>query len=169
MPTPEIRKETAADCDVIRCVTELAFRDMPFSDGDEQSLIDELRIVGALTLSLVAVVQGEIIGHIAFSPAHASDESSPWFALGPVSVTPELQRQSIGSALIENGLSQIQDMDALGCILTGNPQYYKRFGFKPSPENVPPNEPAEFFMLKLFSSAHPRGPIHFHEVFYGDA
>ena len=168
MPLPEIRKERSTDYGVIHAITEVAFREMPFSDGDEQDVIDRLRSAKALTLSLVAVIEEKVVGHIAFSPAKAGDDSCPWFALGPVSVLPDLQRQGVGSALIESGLGQIEDLDALGCILTGNPEYYRRFGFALSPKNVPPNEPEEFFMLKLFKATQVSGPISFHKAFYGD-
>lgn len=166
---PRIRKEYSSDHDTIRSITELAFRDMPYAGGDEQDVIDRLRSVTALTLSLVAVLDEEIVGHIAFSPAEAEDGSCPWFALGPVSVVPKLQRKGIGSALIKSGLAQIRNMDARGCILTGNPQYYKQFGFQLAPENCPLNEPAESFMRILFSSTRPAGRFSFHKAFYGDA
>ena len=168
MQLPEIRKERSTDCGLIRAVTEVAFREMPFSDGDEQDVIDRLRSAKVLSLSLVAVIEEKVVGHIAFSPARAGDESCPWFALGPVSVLPDLQRQGVGSTLIESGLGQIEDLGALGCILTGNPEYYRRFGFALSPKNVPPNEPEEFFMLKLFKATQVSGPISFHKAFYGD-
>ena len=168
MLLPEIRKENSTDYGVIRLITEVAFREMPYAGGDEQIVIERLRTANALTLSLVAVVEEEVVGHIAFSPAKAADDSCPWFALGPVSVLPDLQRQGIGSVLIESGLGQIEDLGALGCILTGNPNYYRRFGFALSPKNVPQNETEEFFMLKLFKDARATGPFRFHEAFYGD-
>jgi putative acetyltransferase len=57
-------------------------------------------------------------------------------------------------------------MGALGCILTGNPDYYTRFAFKLAPQNVPVNESAAYFMLKLFKGVHPEGKFKFHEAFY---
>ncbi|MCX2979894.1 N-acetyltransferase [Halieaceae bacterium IMCC14734] len=164
-----IRKECAADCDSIRSITVSAFRGMPYAGGDEQDVIDRLRSANALTLSLIAVIEEEVVGHIAFSPATTSDGSCPWFALGPVSVIPERQCKGVGRALIENGLAQLKSMNALGCILTGNPAYYKKFGFQLAPENAPSNEPAEFFMLKQLSSGVAQGQFSFHEAFYGDA
>ena len=168
MHSLEIRGESNSDHARIRTVTETAFRDMPYADGDEQYVIDRLRSAGALTLSLVALSDQEVVGHIAFSPARASDSTHPWFALGPVSVLPTHQRQAIGSALIERGLSEILDLGALGCILTGDPEYYRRFGFVLSPQNVPENEPEEFFMVKPFTAFTPTGAFQFHEAFYGD-
>jgi putative acetyltransferase len=164
-----IREESEADCDSIRSVTVRAFHGMPYAGGDEHDVIDRLRSANALTLSLIAVLDAEVIGHIAFSPVMTSDGSCPWFALGPVSVIPERQCKGVGRALIENGLAQLKGMNALGCILTGNPTYYRKFGFQLAPENAPSNEPAEFFMLKRLSSIVPRGQFSFHTAFYGDA
>jgi len=114
-------------------------------------------------------MKGELIGHIAFSPAKVSDGSTPWFALGPVSVLPAHQGQGVGSALIENGLDELKNINALGCILTGNPAYYQKFGFKPASALAPANEPEDFFMLKQLSSRIPQGQFSFHQAFYGDA
>lgn len=164
----EIRKETGNDQAAIRFVTEIAFRDMPYAGGDEQDVIDRLRSVGALSLSLVAILDRDIVGHIAFSPARAADNTGPWFGLGPVSVLPERQRRGIGSALVEAGLAEIEKRGALGCILMGNPEYYRRFGFELAPENAPDDEPAEFFMLKLFAAVRSSGAFRFHAAFYGE-
>ena len=60
----------------------------------------------------------------------------------------------------------IQNLGALGCILTGNPAYYKRFGFEIAAANCPENEPQEYFMLKTLNGEHPEGRFKFHEVFY---
>ena len=168
MRSPEIREERPEDHAAIHAITEIAFRDMPFAGGDEQDVIDRLRISGALSLSLVAVIDQEIVGHVAFSIATIADNTQPWFALGPVSVTPERQRQRIGSALIESGLAEIQARGAHGCILTGNPDYYRRFGFELAPQNVPSNESAEFFMLKRFTPTAATGAFSFHHAFYDD-
>jgi len=165
----DIREESIADQGDIRRVTELAFRDRPYADGDEQDVIDRLRAGDALALSLVAVDRKELVGQITFSHAEISDGSNPWFALGPVSVTPSRQGKGIGSALINEGLARIETMGALGCILTGNPDYYRRFGFELSAANVPNNELEEFFMLKLLRGRQTKGTFSFHSAFYGDA
>jgi len=89
-----------------------------------------MKIRGNLTLSLVAVMADEIIGHVAFSPATIGNESEGWYALGPISVTPGRQRKGVGSALIKEGLNWLKAHDAKGCVLTGNPDYYGRFGFQ---------------------------------------
>ncbi|MEL6605438.1 MAG: N-acetyltransferase [Cyanobacteria bacterium J06614_10] len=162
-----IRKERPADYQAIRQVTELAFQGKEYAGGDEQDVIDRLRATNALTLSYVAIANATIVGHIAFSPAAAEDRSAPWFALGPVSVLPERQRKGIGSALIYNGLSELEKTGALGCILTGSPTFYRKFGFELKPEHAPANEPKEYFMVKLFTSFEPTGAFCFHSAFYG--
>jgi len=167
-PTPEIREEQAKDYAAIYALTERAFKGKPYAGGDEQDLVDRLRACGVLAPSLVAIIDKQIIGHIAFSPATVADRTSPWFALGPVSVLPEHQSKGIGAALIERGLDEIEKRGALGCILTGNPDYYQRFGFEFANANAPSNEPTEFFMLKLLSTSKPTGAFTFHPAFYGE-
>jgi putative acetyltransferase len=164
-----IRRERNSDHEAIRSLTEAAFRGMPYAGGDEQHVIDRLRKKDALTLSLVALIDDTVVGHIAFSPANASDNSQPWYALGPVSVLPLHQGNGVGSQLILEGLAQIEGLGALGCILTGNPLYYRRFAFEFAPHNVPSGEAKEYFMLKQFTSFKPSGPMHFDTAFYGDA
>lgn len=161
-----IRPETKSDYPAIRLITELAFRNKPYAGGDEQDVIDRLRDRHALTLSLVAVADDTVIGHVAFSPAIAADESHPWFALGPISVLPDHQNQGIGTALIHEGMQRLTELGALGCILTGDPAYYSRFGFQLSPDNAPNSEPAEYFMTKWLTTTRPSGKFSFHQAFY---
>lgn len=167
--TVEIRDETSHDVGAIHDVTELAFRDVPYAAGTEAEIVDRLRAAGALLVSLVATSNDEIVGHVAFSPAQASDSTHPWFALGPVSVVPAFQRQGVGSALIEKGLATIKERGALGCVLVGDPEYYRRFGFEPSPENSPREDFAAYFMIYRFSSVAPSGALTFHDAFGVDA
>lgn len=162
----DVRFEIPADSHHIHQLTELAFRGRPYAGGDEQEVVDRLRACEALTVSLVAIDKGELVGQITFSPATAADASQPWFALGPVSVTPNRQGEGIGALLIEQGIMQIVKLGALGCILTGNPKYYQRFGFELAPENAPTNEPAEYFMLRLLGGQKPAGRFAFHDAFY---
>ncbi len=125
----QIRKEQRGDEARIYEVTEAAFKPMPFSDGSEPECVNQLRDDGDLTVSLVAVKDEVIIGHIAFSPVFLDGANDHWYGLGPVSVWPEHQKQGIGKALIEAGLSEIKDLRAKGCVLIGDPGYYHRFGF----------------------------------------
>ena len=164
----DIRPETHADYFAIRSITEQAFRNVPYAGGDEQKIIERLRFANALTLSLVATIDNELVGHIAFSPAIAGDSSGPWFTLGPLSVLPEYQCKGIGAQLIERGLEEISKLGPLGCILTGNPFYYSRFGFEVTPQNAPETVPGEYFLIKLFESVKPTGKFRFHRAFYGE-
>ncbi len=138
---------------------------MRFAAGDEAELVTTLRTEGALKVSLVAELNGTVIGQIAFSPARPADGSKAWYALGPVAVLPVHQGQGIGSRLVREGLRTISALGAMGCILTGNPAYYTRFGFSLSPGNTPPSEPPEYLMFKVLGTQVPKGPIYFHEAF----
>lgn len=164
---PTIRTERDDDRAAIHDVIDTAFAGMPYADGDEAGLVDRLRAEGALSVSLVAELSGRVVGQIAFSPAQASDGTHGWYALGPVSVVPAHQRCGVGSTLVRAGLKVISESGAAGCILTGNPAYYGRFGFEVSPSNAPRDEPAEFFMVKVFRGRQPKGPIYFHRAFHG--
>lgn len=166
MPSPvKIRPESYADADVIRDVTEAAFRDMGMSSHTEHLIVGALRRAGALTVSLVAEADGCVVGHIAFSPLTTSDGTPGWYGLGPVSVLPAHQRQGIGAALIREGLSRLRAMGARGCCLVGHPDYYGRFGFVHPPglghEGVPP----EAFFALAFDGSLPQGTIAFHAGF----
>ena len=102
-----LRPEMDSDVNAITDVTVAAFKNLEVSDHTEQFVVTALRAAKALTVSLVAELDGRVIGHIAFSPVTLSDGTPQWFGLGPVSVLPEFQRQGIGKALIEEGLSRL--------------------------------------------------------------
>ncbi len=99
----DIRSETNDDIGAIAEVTVAAFNTLEISNHTEQFTIEALRAARVLTLSLVAVVDGRVIGHIAFSPVTISDGTQDWYGLGPVSVLPEYQRQGIGKAQYGKG------------------------------------------------------------------
>lgn len=162
-----IRDETAADVDAIRALTAVAFADMPYSYGSEPAIIDRLREAGALTLSLVAGDQGQVVGHVAFSPVTIVGEAEGWYGLGPISVLPACQGQGIGSALVIEGLKRLRGLDAKGCVLAGNPAYYGRFGFSVDPDFVYPGIPPEYFMRLAFSPVYAGGTVAYHPAFYG--
>ena len=100
-----IRNETDADIGAITEVTVAAFKTLKISNHTEQFIIEALRAAKALTVSLVAEMDGRVIGHIAFSPVTISDGTPNWYGLGPVSVLPEHRRKGIGKALIKEGCS----------------------------------------------------------------
>jgi putative acetyltransferase len=89
-PSVVIRKETAADASAITEMTVTAFQTLEISNHTEQFIIAALRASKALTVSLVAELDGRVIGHIAFSPVTISDGTRDWYGLGPVSVLPAL-------------------------------------------------------------------------------
>jgi len=164
-PKIMIRKETPHDAEAIREVTIAAFKTLPISQHTEQFIIEALRAAKALTLSLVAEMEGRVIGHIAFSPVTLSDGTQDWYGLGPVSVLPEHQRKGIGKTLIEEGLAGLKSLNARGCCLVGHPEYYKAFGFKNVPKLVHEGVPPEFFFALSFDGHVPQGTVVFHEAF----
>src|SRR4030066_1845957 len=78
-----IRDETAADIPIIAEVTVAAFETLAISNHTEQFIIAALRAAKALTVSLVAELDGRVVGHIAFSPVIISDGTRNWYGLGP--------------------------------------------------------------------------------------
>jgi putative acetyltransferase len=160
-----LRDETKDDAAVITEVTVAAFESMQISNHTEQFIIEALRSARALALSLVAVVDGRVVGHIAFSPVTISDGTSGWYGLGPVSVLPRYQRMGIGKALIQEGLSRLKALDAKGCCLVGHPQYYRKFGFENVAGLVHEGVPSEVFFALSFDGRFPQGKVTFHEGF----
>jgi len=160
-----IRSETDADVGAIADVTVAAFSTLPISNHTEQFIIAALRAANALTLSLVAELDGRVVGHIAFSPVAMSDGSPGWYGLGPVSVLPEYQRRGIGGALIQEGLSRLKGLGARGCCLVGHPDYYQRFGFQNPRGLVHEGVPENVFFALSFDGHMPQGIVEFHEGF----
>ena len=160
-----LREETIADIDAITEVTIAAFKNLPISNHTEQFIINALRDADALTISIVADIDSRIVGHIAFSPVIISDGTKDWYGLGPISVLPEYQKQGIGKSLIKKGLSLLKNMGGQGCALVGNPNYYKRFGFRNYPELVHEGIPQEVFLALPFTEMVPKGTIEFHKSF----
>jgi putative acetyltransferase len=160
-----IRKETDADIEAITEVTIAAFNTLPISNHTEQFIIKALRAAGVLTISLVAEVEEQIVGHIAFSPVEITDGTKDWYGLGPVSVLPECQKKGIGKSLIKEGLSLLKELGGQGCALVGDPNYYNRFGFKNYPELIHEGVPQKVFLALPYTEKVPRGIVIFHEGF----
>jgi putative acetyltransferase len=163
-----IRDEKNTDFAIISEITIEAFKSMEISNHTEQFIIEALRSAKALTVSLVAEVNGLVVGHIAFSPVIMSDGTKDWYSLGPVSVHPEFQRKGIGKALIQEGLSRLKNLKAKGCCLVGHPQYYRQFGFKNVEGLVHEGIPQEVFFALSFDENIPQGNVTFHEGFKAD-
>lgn len=101
-----IREEKPTDVEEIRELTAKAFADKDYSNQTEHFVIDALRAAGVLNISLVALLDDQIVGHNAFSPIEISDGTTDWYAMGPLSVLPQYQRLGIGGMLIREGLTK---------------------------------------------------------------
>lgn len=161
----EIRSETAADVPAIETVTARAFLNAPHTSHTEQHIVNALRRAGELTVSLVAVVAGTVIGHVAISPVSITDGASRWFGLGPISVLPQHQRCGVGSQLMREALRILRERRASGCVVLGEPQYYGRFGFVADPNLALSGVPPDYFQAISFDDSKPRGRVTYHEAF----
>ena len=163
-----IRNELDADVDAITEVTVAAFKALEISNHTEQFIIEALRANNALTVSLIAEVDGHVVGHVAFSPVTISDGTQNWYGLGPVSVLPQHQRKGIGKSLILEGISHLKGLNAKGCCLVGPPDYYRKLGFKNVSGLVHEGVPQEVFLVMSFDGQIPQGTVNFHDGFKAD-
>lgn len=144
-----IRPESPDDRDGISELTRRAF-----ACEEEVGLIIDIRnseyfIPG---LSLVAVQDDAIVGHILFSKIRLKTEAGeiPVLSLAPMAVSPEYQRQGIGIRLVEAGLEEAGRLGHTIVVVIGHPEYYPRFGFKPARANgidIGLEVPDEAFMV----------------------
>ncbi len=160
-----IRGEKISDLETIAEVTKTAFEDHYFSQQTEHLIIHDLRAAGALTISLVAEVDGRVVGHIAFSPVTISDGTTNWYGLGPASVLPDYQGRRIGTALVSRGLAMLQSMSSKGIVLVGLATYFSRFGFGNYPQLIHEGTPQEIFLVKSLAGKMPSGTVEFHQAF----
>ena len=124
-----IRPEAPGDAVATHHVNTRAFGRL-----QEADLVDALRQNGGLTIWLVAVQDGHIVGHIAFSPVTITSDTATLDAIGlaPMAVLPEYQRRGIGSQLVEAGLNACHNTPYGVVVVLGHPHYYPRFGFSPA-------------------------------------
>lgn len=167
-PRIATRRETGGDVGAISDVTVCAFEPLQISNHTEQFIIAALRAAGSLSVSLVAELDGRVVGHIAFSPVTLSDGTRNWYGLGPLSVLPQYQRQGIGKALVQEGLSRLKYLNARGCCVVGHPDYYRKFGFKNIAGLVLEGVPPEVFLVLSLDGRVPQGAVKFHEAFEAD-
>jgi putative acetyltransferase len=165
MSALEIRSERPADVAAIRAVTTVAFKGQPYSNQTEADIVDALRVASALTVSLVATRDDDIVGHIAFSPVTIAEAAGNWYGLGPVSVRPDQQGRGVGQTLIRDGLRQLTLLNAVGCVVLGDPRYYRRFGFDRDPALYCGLGPSSNFQRLVLSGPSPRGPVVYHPAF----
>jgi putative acetyltransferase len=136
-----IRPEEPRDLDAIRAVHLAAF-----GQSAEADLVDALR---PGTVSLVAEIDGAVVGHVLFSPVEVG--GSPALALAPMGVLPAFQRRGIGSELVRRGLDAGARLGHGVVIVLGHAEYYPRFGFRPARPHgiVPPwDVPDEVFLAR---------------------
>lgn len=139
-----VRSETPQDLDAIRNVNIAAFAHHPYSQQTEHLIVEALRAADALESSLVAEIDGEVVGHIAFSAAGIGDTSSVWYLLGPVAVLPDHQRKGIGRALV------------------GRPAFFSGFGFQRYAGVAWDGFPDENVLCLLMCGDAPVGAVSYH-------
>lgn len=154
-----IRQETAEDHrEVYRLIKE-AFASAEHADGNEQDLVDALRKGEAFVpeLSLVAVSDEKIVGHILFTKAKVGSDEV--LVLAPLSVSPAYQRQGVGKALIREGHRIAKELGYQYVLVLGSETYYPQSGYVPAgqfgieiPEGMPPEN---FMAVRLQENAAP--------------
>lgn len=160
-----IRPERPEDVAIIREVTTAAFAMAEHSSGTEGAIVDALRAAGALRISLVATEEDQVVGHVAFSPVTLDGADIGWYGLGPVSVRPDLHGLGLGAALISAGLERLEKLGAKGCVVLGDPAYYRRFGFRQDPAIHYQGVPPEYFMALSLDGSKANGEVAYHSGF----
>ena len=120
MNMTEIREEQSADIDEVRELNRQAF-----DQEQEGRIVDALRDAGVVTLALVAISDGVVVGHIVFSPLTVGTEVG--VALGPMAVNPAYQGQGIGSELVAQGMERLRRLGCPFVVVIGHPEFYPRF------------------------------------------
>lgn len=166
MSTVTIRRETDADIQAITDVVTAAFAEVELSDQTEAGIVEKLRDDNALSVSLIAVVDMQIVGHVAASPVRFDDATGGWFGIGPVSVAPEAQRMGVGTALMNRVVEALREGGAGGAVIVGDPDFYIRLGFAHTEfltyEGVPDRN---LLAMRLSDSRFPTGQVHYHPAF----
>jgi putative acetyltransferase len=154
-----IREEGPGDVSAIRRVNEEAF-----GQPQEARLVERLRANHGVLLSLVALVDGHVVGHILYSPVRLGDgdQALHGAGLGPMAVLPAFQGTGIGSKLVTEGTDRLRRTGCPFIVVLGHPRYYRRFGFVPASRHgvrCQWDAPDEAFMLlPLDPSALPARP-----------
>lgn len=161
-----IRYETRHDETVVDTLISAAFgREL------EATLVKTLRREAKPKLSLVAENNGEIIGHIFFSPMQFNPDTPLWLGLGPVAIAPAWQNKKIGSRLIQEGLEMCLRIGAHAVFVLGSSTFYPRFGFRPAMDfglQCEYTVPAQAFMaleLRKDALANVKGRVKYHPAF----
>lgn len=161
-----IREERADDTQAVRALNLAAFQ-----TSTEADLVDALRVEASPFVSLVAEESGVIVGHIMFSPVNLALDAPLLMGLAPMAVSPERQRQGIGSRLIAEGLERCGQLGAAVVVVLGHADYYPRFGFAPASRFGLRSEydvPDEVFMARELKDGGLEGlagTVRYHPVF----
>ncbi len=144
-----IRPETSKDWNDVRNIVKKAFETAPHTDGDEHNLVNRLRNSKGFIpeLSLVAIEDDEIVGHIMFTKIKI--ENTIQLAMAPVSVLPEFQGRGIGGQLITTGHKIARDLGFDFSVVLGDNKYYSKFGYRPAKDfgiSAPFDVSDEYFM-----------------------
>lgn len=125
-----IRPERPEDYSAVFVVNERAFE-----TSAEARLVEAIRPVVRPLISLVAVLEEKVVGHILFTPVMVTEgaKAERAMALGPMAVLPEYQNQGIGSQLVRAGFAACRQLGEPVVFVLGHPEYYQRFGFQPAP------------------------------------
>jgi len=161
-----IRKETPEDYYAVEELTREVFWRMYWGEGqticDEHLLVNKLRNVDAFVpeLSIVAELDGKIVGHIIYSKSRVVDESGKEHELltfGPLSISPEHQGRGIGKAIIEQSFEKARELGFRAVIIFGYPDYYTRVGSRLASEfgitTAEGNTYDSFIAWELYSGA----------------
>lgn len=132
-----------------------------FPDGDLLPLVRELLDLGHGVISLVGIRENAIVGHISFTLCHVEGDKDKVALLAPLAVTPTLQKQGIGSTLVQAGLKRLENANIGYGFVLGDPAYYSRFGFN-AEDKVAPPYPLPTQWLGAWQSIHlsGAGPLH---------
>lgn len=126
-----------------------------FGREDEAKLVEALRkneTAFVPELSIVAMIDKKVIGHILFTIINIKDESGNLYeslALGPMAVEPKVQKNGIGGQLIHKGFEVATDLGFKSIIVLGHEHYYPKFGFEPAEKwdiKAPFEVPSNVFM-----------------------
>jgi len=149
-----IRPEQPEDAAAVRRVHESAF-----PSAAEADLVDRLRANGKAAVSLVAQEDGQIVGHILFSPvAFDPPANVVAFGLAPMAVLPGHEKHAVGRRLVQNGLAECHARGACLVVVLGDPPYYGRFGFERASRHGLRNEfgaEDDFMVFLLDATGHP--------------
>ena len=138
----------------------------------EARLVDALKRRASPTVSLVAIVDNRVTGHILFSPVqHAEDTNALIMGLAPMAVAEEARNQGVGGALVASGIAACARLGAGAIVVLGHPGYYPRFGFTPASDygieceyDVPDEAFMAIELTPQFLASRP-GTIKYHECF----